>query len=261
MRMRLTGATAAAMMLLGSAAQAQSKPARPLPVLRGTIQDTAGKPLDGALIEIVGAQKRMFTSASGSYRLDEIKPGKYWVVARRIGYTPLQTAMTLGLGEDREVIFQLEPLAHVLPEELVRGDDREWQKRYGDFAARSRGAFGYFLTRDDIQRARPLYLGDVVRRYLPFIRSDLYFTPAFADFSRSMSGVQGFDVSSRYRSNQACAPLVSLNGGMPNGIFAVNDFRPEMVEALEVYKGTRMVPAEFSGYDTRCGLVVIWTRR
>jgi hypothetical protein len=260
MRIRLGAAAAAAMVLLASAAQAQSRPDKPLPVLRGAIQDTAGKPLDGALIEIVGARKRMFTSASGTYRFDEIKPGKYWVVARRIGYTPLQSALTLGLGDDREVVFQLEPLPHVLPEELVRGNDREWEKRYGDFVGRSRGAFGYFLTRDDIQKVRPLYLGDVVRRYLPFIRSDLYFTPAFADFNRSMRGMQGFQLSSRYRSNQACAPLVSVNGGMPNGIFAVNDFRPDMVEALEVYKGNRMVPAEFEGYDTRCGLVVIWTR-
>lgn len=247
--------------LFAGFAQAQTDNApKPLPILRGAIQDTSGKPLDGALIEIIGLQRRMFTGSSGGFRFDEVKPGKYWVVARRIGYEPLQTALTFKQGDDREVVFQLDPLPHVLQEEIVKGDDAAWQRRYGDFKARSRGAFGNFLTRDDIEQARAHYLGDVVRRHLPFTRSDAFFTPAFADFDRGFTGSRRLGQRTRSAFNRGCSPLVSVNGGTPSGIWAVNDFRPEHVEAVEVYRGNRMMPAEFAMWGTECGLVVVWTR-
>ena len=250
------------LLVLASTATAQtSKPSKPLPVLRGAIQDTAGRPLDGALIEIMGLKRRMFTPSSGAFRFDDVKPGKYWVVARRIGYTPLQTALTFRPGDDREIVFQLDPLPHVLPEELVKGDDAAWQRRYGDFVGRSRGAFGNFLTRDDIERARPQYLGDAIRRHMPFTSSEAFFTPAFADFDRTFTGFRrGGRLSTRAAISRGCPPLVSVNGGTPSGVWAVNDFRPEDVEAVEVYRGNRMMPAEFATWGTECGLVVVWTR-
>jgi hypothetical protein len=263
--MKYRSAASAALLVLlvlgGPAAAQTPKPSGPLPVLRGAIQDTAGKPLDGALIEIIGLGRRMFTPSSGAFRFDEVKPGKYWVVARRIGYAPLQTALTFKLGDDREIVFQLDRLPHVLPEELVKGDDAAWQRRYGDFVGRSRGAFGNFLTRDDIEQARPQYLGDVVRRHMPYTSSDAFFTPAFADFDRTFTGFRrSGQLSTRAAVSRGCSPLVSVNGGTPSGIWAVNDFRPSEVEAVEIYRGNRMMPAEFAIWGTGCGLVVVWTR-
>ena len=244
--------------LATAAASAQSGASRPMPVLRGAIQDTLGRPLDGALIEIPALKLRMFTGSNGAYRLDSIRPGKYWVVARRIGYEALQSALTFGMGDDREITFQLAPLPHVLPEEIVKGDDQAWEARYRDFVTRSRGAFGYFLTRDDIDRARPIWLGDVVSRHLPFTSREVYFRPAFSDFDRSITGIRRGSASTRSLRN--CSPLVSVNGSTPTGIWAVNDFRPSDVEAVEVYRGNRMLPAIFSSWGTECGLVVVWTR-
>lgn len=259
-RPAITAALLGLLAWAGTAAAQGSKPSKPLPILRGAIQDTAGKPLDGALIEIVGLKRRLFTPSSGAFRFDEVKPGKYWVVARRIGYAPLQTALTLKSGDDREIVFQLDPLPHVLPEELVKGDDAAWQRRYGDFVTRSRGAFGNFLTRDDIEQARPHYLGDVVRRHMPFTPSDAFFNPAFADFDRTFAGYRRLGQSTRSAASRGCSPLVSVNGGTPSGVWAVNDFRPSDVEAVEIYRGNRMMPAQFDMWGTECGLVVVWTR-
>lgn len=248
-------ASALGFFLLAGAAQAQTaKPVKLLPIMRGSVQDTLGHPLEGAMIEIAGLDRRATTLSSGSYRFDEIKPGKYWVIARRIGYAPLQAALTFNRGDDREIDFQLEPRAHVLPEVVVR-EERVWKSRYQDFVWRSRGAFGHFLTRDDLERSKATYLGDVVRRYLPFVHS-AFFTPAVAH--RSYGG-RALGISSGL-TRRGCAPTVSVNGGIPSGTWAVNDFRPEDVEAVEVYRGGRMMPAEFSGWGTGCGLVVVWTQ-
>jgi len=249
-------ASALGLFLLVGSAQAQTaKPVKSLPIMRGSIQDTLGRPLEGATIEIAGLDRRITTSSSGSYRFDDIKPGKYWVVARRIGYAPLQAALTFNRGDDREIDFQLVPRAHVLPEVVVR-EERVWQSRYRDFVWRSRGAFGYFLTRDDLEKSRVTYLGDLVRRYMPFVQSD-FFTPAVANFS----GFGGRSLGISSGLSRRCSPAVSVNGGMPSGTWAVNDFRPDQVEAVEVYRSGRMMPAAFSGWGTGCGLVVVWTQR
>jgi hypothetical protein len=239
--------------LAAGAAQAQTpKPVKPNPVMRGAIQDTLGQALDGAQIEIL-ALKRVVTTTTttGSYRFDDIKPGKYWVAVRRIGYAPLRAALTLNQGDDREIVFQLEPLAHLLPEVKVQAEDKRWMRRYQDFVWRSRSSFGQFLTRDDIEKSRAAYLGDIVRRYLPFTTSDMYFMSSWTASSSLSRGS---------RLGRNCPPAISLNGGRPMGGWAVNDFQPEDVEALEVYRNGYQMPTEFVGWDLPCGLVVVWTQ-
>jgi hypothetical protein len=243
-------------------AQSQTKPPKPNPVLRGAVQDTLGQALEGAQIEILGLKLVATTPGSGSFRFDDLKPGRYWVAVRRIGYAPLRAALTFNQGDDREIVFQLEPLAHLLPEVVVKGEDKRWMRRYQDFVWRSRSSFGHFLTRDDIEKSHAAYLGDIVRRYLPFTTSDAFFTPAASDGWQNPfmdHGLGRFGSSSTGRLGRNCAPAVSVNGARPFGGWAVNDFRPEDVEAIEVYRNGFQLPMEFNGWDVACGLVVIWT--
>jgi len=244
-------------------AAAQNAP-QPLPVLRGAIQDTLGHGLEGAQIEIVGLDRSVTTPGSGAYRFEEIKPGKYWVIARRIGYQPLKAALTLQRGDDREIDFQLNPLPYNLPEVKVRAENRKWERQYRDFVWRSRASLhGYFLTRDDIERSRPTLLSDVVRRYLPFVSSEAFFTPSFPDPWASGWGRDGIGwlTSRSSGSNRNCAPAVSVNGSPNTGGWAVNDFRPDEVEAVEVYRSGAELPIEFANRGVgRCGLVVVWTQ-
>jgi len=245
------------LVLAAGAVQAQTPRApKPNPILRGAVHDTVGQALEGAQIEIMGLNLVATTGGSGGYRFDNIKPGKYWVAVRRIGYAPLRAALTFNPGDDREIVFELEPLAHVLPEVVVRGEDRRWMRRYQDFVWRSHSSFGHFLTRDDIEQSHATYLGDIVRRYLPFTTSDVFFTPAFND------GFLGQDPLARFgsRLGHNCAPAVSVNGARPIGGWAVNDFQPDEVEAIEVYRNGYQMPAEFVGWDLPCGLVVVWTQ-
>ena len=249
-----------ALLLAAAPASAQTaKPAKPLPVLRGAVQDTSGKPLEGAQVEILGQDRAVTTPANGVYRMDEIKPGKYWVTVRRIGFAPLRTALNFNPGDDRQIIFQLEPLPQYLPEVEVRAEDARWASRYRDFLWRSHSTFGHFLTRDDIERAHPSYLSDVVRRYLPFTPTETFFTAFFPEPSGLTSRLGGYGYSRGGVESARCAPSVSVNGAPPWGGWAVNDFRPDEVEAIEVYRSLHQLPSEFEGWGIGCGgLVVVW---
>ena len=249
-----------ALALFAGRGAAQKAP-KPLPILHGAIQDTLGNPLDAAQIEIIGLNRSVTTPASGAYRFADIKPGKYWIVARRIGYEPLRAALTLNPGDDREIVFQLNAMPHNLPDLKVQAQNKAWERKYQDFLWRSRASYyGYFFTRDDIENAHTTVLGDFVRRYFPYASSSDFNTPSYPEPFSSWWGRGSLGWASArpasYRST--CSPAVSLNGADPRG-WALNDFRPEEVEALEVYKAHR-IPNEFFTTNDACGLVVVWTK-
>jgi hypothetical protein len=244
--------------LTAGPSEAQSTP-KALPILRGAVQDTLGNPLEGAWIQILGLDRSSTTPASGAYRFEQIKPGKYWVIARRIGYEPLRAALTLNPGDDREVVFQLNPMPHNLPDLKVEAQNKAWERQYQDFLWRSRASYyGYFFTRDDIERSHSSVLGDFVHRYFPYASSSDFNAPAFSDPFDSWRGGLGWNSPRPAMYHSSCPPAVSLNGSDPRG-WAVNDFRPEDVEAIEVYKANR-VPNDFLYANPSCGLVVIWTK-
>lgn len=228
---------------------AQDAPATARAILRGTIQDLTGAPLEGAEVEVLGVGRKAITPASGAYQLS-VPEGRSWVIVRRIGFEPLRVALTFEAGQDRRITFQLGRVPQQLANLTVTAD-KIWQRRYEDFVWRSRSAWGRFLTRDDIAEARPAVLSDLVRRYLPGV------SPRAFDW-----GMAGLSLASQANSIN-CAPAVSLNGAAPFGSWAVNDFPPDDVEAIEVYRRGRDVPLEFQRSVTSggsCGLVVIWLK-
>ncbi|HEY9226682.1 MAG TPA: carboxypeptidase regulatory-like domain-containing protein [Gemmatimonadaceae bacterium] len=56
--------------------------------MSGMVRDTAATPIDRVELSIPQLQRRAFSNADGTFRFDDIKPGKYEVRARRIGYAP-----------------------------------------------------------------------------------------------------------------------------------------------------------------------------
>jgi hypothetical protein len=81
--------------------------------LVGVVRDTVGIPIDSAEVSIPALQRRAFTKLDGSFFFDNIKPGKYEVRARKLGYAPqvreFAVADSGGTGA-----FALVPLPYVL---------------------------------------------------------------------------------------------------------------------------------------------------
>ncbi len=256
-RFALLIAPLAASVTLASAALAQ----RDGMTLSGTVRDAQGKPITLADVLVSGTELRARTSESGAFRFESVPAGKRWVVVRRLGYEPVAHALTLERGKNRDVAVTLDQLPQSLPATVVEARSG-YTDRYGDFYRRSRSAWGNFITRDDIERENPPQLGWMVQRYLPFYDSRSMDEPAFfgQDFG-SFATARGF---SRFGSSlgRVCPPAVSVDGKPSFGGWAVNDFRPDEVEAVEVYRaGIARIPIEFERYPgTSCGLVIIWTR-
>jgi hypothetical protein len=227
--------------------------------LRGAVSGVDG-PLAGATVEVLGTKRTVLTSETGEFRFDGLTPGRYWINARRIGYGPASFTATLEADSVRQVQITLEAAPQRLKDlEVTAGMTRN---RYYDFLWRSRGSFGRFLTRDDIQRSRAFDAIDLVQRYLPgrsrwALEQGNWFEPSFNPFGAGDWTPAGARL---HRNNFDCAPGVSIDGASPWPGARISDYPIDEIEAIEVYRRVEWVPIEFSRNSTACGLVVIWLK-
>ena len=83
-------------------------------LLTGVVTDTAGTPIDSVDVYISSLQLRAPSTADGSFRFEKIKPGRYDVSARRIGYLPQVHRVVVG-ENGGAVRFSLVPAPRTLP--------------------------------------------------------------------------------------------------------------------------------------------------
>ena len=100
-----------------STARAQ-QPAAPKPAgpktLVGIVTDTIGNPIDSVDLVISSLKRTVMSKSDGTFRFDDVKPGPYQVVARRLGYYPQMQSATVD-DKGGVVSFSLLPGIRALP--------------------------------------------------------------------------------------------------------------------------------------------------
>ena len=212
--------------------------------------------------EAVQGQEEARSDRRGHFVLGELPVGEYELSIRHIGYEPLTHGVTVTPGHTTEVDVRLSPdpvelaplVATVTRIRRLETQGFYERKHWGDLTG-----LGTFFTVQDIERRNPLRVTDLI-----------------ADAPRVRVGCQGrkCGVFSRRVSSgfggAGCELNVYVDGvlvirfgdarwrGNPA---SVNDFiLPIEIGGVEVFSGAASLPAEFSGFDSRCGAVVIWTK-
>ncbi len=248
------------------------------PLLSGLVVDDAREPVPFAEIVVSGFMPKtrgpwqVQTDARGRFRFPEVKPGQYAVTVRRIGYVPIRASLSLK-ETPRAIEFVMATWPAELPELKVvarRNDILRGVRRAAAY-------FGEFLTRDDIEAAAPKTLGDFMALHLPNVEPGNFSIPTIP--KRSLPPLGGLALTSstgpRPRTNAGakreaflgppCPPVISINGAPAQVGWAINDFDPQQIEALEVYRRRdRPAPWEFQDdlvyLRSPCSLVVVWLK-
>jgi len=226
-------------------------------VLVGTVTDARGQPLPSAQVVVVGTRLTTMAEQAGRFRLDDVPVGVQTIEVVHVGYRTVSLALEMVEGEAVrfDVRLDLDPVdldavdVHAL--RTMPAHIRAFYER------RSRGN-GHFFTREQIGTMRARDVTDVLRR-----------VPGAA--IRNVSGPQGTSQSVQMGRTtgisgaRSCEAAFYMNG-MPFPVrsdVGINSFvRPHEIEGIEVYSGASRVPSQFSAstHNTRCGVVVIWTR-
>jgi hypothetical protein len=231
--------------LLALALATAAAPAQEAPLIvrvRGVVVDSAGVPLGGAEVRAVGTAFVIVTSDSGVFRV-ELPAGPIVFAVRRLGYEPSTFLATLRPGRTNGVTLMLQAMAQALPGVVV-AEEREqtWLRTFNQRSATQQGTF---ITRAEIEKSRARLTTDILRRRVPS-----------AQVVVTRGG--GTRVYMRGNSSRRCPPQLFVHTTPYSG--EVDDFPPDVVEAIEIYSGSSELPPELNIGRAMCGAIVIWTR-
>lgn len=215
--------------------------------LTGRVLNGAGNPVVGARVDVIGTPGASLTGANGEFRIDSLPSGTQSVVARQIGFAPVEKPVELSTRGPARVEIIMDRAAQVLAEVRVEADAMDAGLERVGFKQREKAGFGYFLTDEDISRRASSLLTDVFRT-IPGLRV----VPSGMDYV----------VQSARSATNGCVTYF-VDGARWEAVFPgdVDRLVPAWeIAALEVYNGSS-APAEFQAPGmSSCSSIVIWTK-
>jgi len=200
-------------------------------------------PLPGAAVQLDTTAWRTVADAEGRFELDSVDPGTYVLHIRAVGYDEGAWRVRLHSDQVTTHAFALAQQVVELPGVAVKGRLPLSARRYVDFERRRHSASGAFLTQEDIEKANPAALVDILV---------------------TVRGVQQVClvndcVAKMVRSPPGCYPQYYIDGIESTAYFARHT-PPNDIKGVEIYRGASEIPGEFGGSSSACGVIAIWTK-
>ncbi|HEX8905274.1 MAG TPA: carboxypeptidase regulatory-like domain-containing protein [Longimicrobiaceae bacterium] len=235
-------------LLLSAALQAQS--------FVGKVMDRAGEgPVQAATVEALGPGDRVAararSAADGAFTLHLREPGDFRLRVQRIGYrTATSEAVPVAAMQTVRVELRistseiaLDPLTVVARTDAPRSPRLE---REG-FYARQQMHVGAFVTRQDIERSKPLHSTETLRG-IPGVRV------------HPIGGTTQHIAVITRRERGGCVPLLLVDNMVMGAEDLDLQIPPNDIEGIEVYRGPSEIPGRYISLASPCGLIVVWSR-
>lgn len=249
----------------------------------GVADQATGRPIAGAQVALRVARVGGFTDSLGTIVLQVPQPGSDTLIVRFPGYARAALPTALRGGETFEISVELRQEAVTLPQVTVAETATPREPGLG-FARRHRVGLGHFITRAEIERYAPSQSSDILRRVpgvrvqsnragdhvLAMARSTSRCRVQYYVDNMPMPTEELLDAAIDQRimadlaqngntaETGARARSKKLNRDLPG--FTIDHIPPEMIEAIEVYRGAAEIPIEYRTMGSVCGVVLIWTR-
>ena len=217
------------------------------------IDDETDAPLPGVRVSILGDTAERVTDERGRASLAVQRDGRLPVVFRRLGFMPGSVMAELSSTDTTRLTFAMSRVVQTLATVAVNEKALTKSPILAGFERRRLLGSGSsrYVTRDDIDRLRPLHLSDVVRT-IPSV-------------TLMMDGTKPIPMNRRgvTMGGMGCAYQVGLDGHLMEAGFDMNSVDPSEVYGVEVFPGPATVPMEYRSArrSSGCGLIMIWTRR
>ena len=235
------------------------------------IDDATDASLPGVSVSIAGQQGERVTDQRGRFVYSVHRPGKVVFLFRRLGYSPGTLTVDATAGDTTRVTFAMTAAPQTLTTVAVRDTTNSLSPFLSGFDRRLANHAGSasFITRDEIDKRRPMYTTDLLRRVTSISIADSMGV-LMAVSRRSQKPTQrttkvpgGAIYQSAVLDLANCPLQVAVDGQLKEWGFAVNSIPPNEIHGIEIYPGSATIPAEYASMrrDANCGLIMIWTRR
>lgn len=198
--------------------------------LEGIIRDeTTRKGLEGVSVVLKGTSKGVTTTETGFFLLTNLGEGTYTLVISSVGYSSREIAVQIKGGSNSIQIY-LQPFTTELTEVVIKGETEEAAE---EREVRSNVMPVTIITAQQIEN-RAGNLNEILARQ--------------AGVQIRMSGGLGSDSRISVRGLEGKRVQIFLDGNplnTPDGSLGINDLPVQIIERIEIYKGS--VPAYLGG--------------
>jgi outer membrane receptor protein involved in Fe transport len=219
--------------------------------LRGKVTDASTKePLIGASVSLKGTTRGDYTDSKGNFEIDNIKPGKYTVVASYIGFSATTKTIEIDADKTVEVNFQLGLSVVNLDEVVVTGSVSERTVRESANPVA-------ILSAREIENRNLTYLPEILST-LPGVS-----TSAITDGITNYSPSSGANYYVYLRGTATGSTDISLkyflDGAEVYDYMTLTFLDPNQIEKIEVSKGP--MSSTLYGAGSSSGVIQIFTKK
>jgi hypothetical protein len=233
--------------------------------------ETQAAPLVGVQVRLLRGGLTGLTNAAGVAEVYSALLGPDTLEVVRLGHLTQRIPVFLNRGTTSHARITM-PAAPVVLEPIVVRQRRAPRPTLGAFAGfwqrRARGQ-GYFVTRAQIEAAQAMYMTDVLRGVpgLRFVAGRHGSFDVSLGRARPISRDPGYQARALHNNPDFApndCPVQLFVEGHPyhNDTMSFDEaFRPNEIEAVEIYNSPGQTPAQFGGTRAQCGVIVVWLRR
>ena len=210
--------------------------------LRGRVIDSEiGQPIAGASVTIRGASSSSSTDTLGQFEARDLPAGNAEITIQIIGYARgtfwIRMPPTGVVNQE----FALDFTGARMPAVVVEARAEKLERRYVAFEQRRHLKMGAYLRWDEL--AKFSSVGDALRT----VRG-----------VRMQCNQQTFECFAYMVRTPHCLPVWFIDGQEVHSFHENTSIRD--VYGIEVYRGAGEIPAEFTGSNAGCGVIVVWTK-
>lgn len=245
------------------------------PVLTGTVVDSLNRPLAGTYLRNRHDVFLARTDALGGFTIEGLRDTAV-VLVRSPGYAPAAFSVALPATGARRVRIVLTTDGVALAPVVVAESDPPREAPSDFLDRRSRGQGTYF-TSEDIAKAKPRKISDMLRRVSGLriqMKGEIYSNRGmssinegtnacmhglaiFVDNNQIGGGDKGDPTTLVGDQTRTNPEYVGPNSDLRSQLDAID---PAEVAAIEVYNGPATVPAALRNAASACGAIYIWTK-
>ena len=212
--------------------------------LRGRVVDSEfGQGLPGAVVRVHRGPAPVTTDSSGQFVMEGLAKGTREVTINVLGYATGVFAVYVADTGTVKGVFALDFTGHELPAVVVEARAERMVPRYADFERRRQRKLGAYFRWDELEKQGYTSLGDALRT----VRG-----------VRMQCDQQRFECFAVMARTPQCQPTWWVDGIEVRSFHENTSIRD--VYGVEIYRGAGEIPAEYSGSDAGCGVIVVWTK-
>jgi len=242
--------------------------------LAGEVVDAdSGEPIEGASLLLHDLGQSSISNELGRFTFLSLPPGPHVLRVSRLGYAEAEGEIEIEQGRATETRVRLAVKPIGLDPIVVTAVRRRVElPGLEDFERRYYSGWGRFVLEEDIRVRSPMKLTDVLTDTGLDITANGTSVIVRRTGCAPMVYIDGVKVTRQSRGGRTPSRNVENKKSMylwgdpeespdQETAAAINMIHPSNVLAVEVYKGPAETPGQYIDSNSRCGVVLVWTRR